>query len=100
MRRKLLGSVFEIQHLTMISHMEVVQGPEWHGSPIDLGELFIVKKNGRGVEPGPRLTSSRLAPRRECLDHFIPLNERHLRKIVADWCRRRLTTTFRTDIGS
>ena len=23
--------------------------------------------------------------RRECLDHFIPLNERHLRKILADW---------------
>ncbi|HUE89776.1 MAG TPA: integrase core domain-containing protein [Vicinamibacterales bacterium] len=23
--------------------------------------------------------------RRECLDHFIPLNERHRRKIVAEW---------------
>jgi transposase InsO family protein len=23
--------------------------------------------------------------RRECLDHFMPLNERHLRKIVAAW---------------
>jgi putative transposase len=23
--------------------------------------------------------------RRECLDHFIPLNERHLRKILAEW---------------
>jgi len=27
--------------------MEVLQRFDWHGSPIDLGELFIVKKNGR-----------------------------------------------------
>lgn len=27
--------------------MEILQRPDWHGSPIDLGELFIVKKNGR-----------------------------------------------------
>jgi hypothetical protein len=27
--------------------MEVLQRPDWHGSPFDLGELFIVKKNGR-----------------------------------------------------
>jgi hypothetical protein len=33
--------------LTKISHMEILQRPDWHGSPIDLGELFIVKKNGR-----------------------------------------------------
>jgi hypothetical protein len=26
---------------------EVLQRFDWHGSPIDLGELFIVKKNGR-----------------------------------------------------
>jgi putative transposase len=25
--------------------------------------------------------------RRECLDHFIPLHERHLRKILAEWVR-------------
>lgn len=25
--------------------------------------------------------------RRECLDHFIPLHARHLRKIVAEWVR-------------
>jgi hypothetical protein len=25
----------------------VLQRPDWHGSPIELGELFILKKNGR-----------------------------------------------------
>jgi hypothetical protein len=27
--------------------VQVLQRPDWHGSPIDLGELFILKKNGR-----------------------------------------------------
>jgi hypothetical protein len=27
--------------------MHVLQRLDWHGSPIDLGELFIVKKNRR-----------------------------------------------------
>jgi hypothetical protein len=27
--------------------VNVLQRPDWHGSPIELGELFIVKKNGR-----------------------------------------------------
>jgi hypothetical protein len=27
--------------------MQVLQRPDWHGSPVDLGELFILKKNGR-----------------------------------------------------
>jgi hypothetical protein len=27
--------------------MHVLQRPDWHGSPVSLGELFIVKKNGR-----------------------------------------------------
>jgi hypothetical protein len=27
--------------------VRVLQRPEWHGSPIELGELFILKKNGR-----------------------------------------------------
>jgi len=27
--------------------MQVLQRPDWHGSPIDLGELFILKKNSR-----------------------------------------------------
>lgn len=27
--------------------MQVLQRPNWYGSPVDLGELFIVKKNGR-----------------------------------------------------
>ena len=36
-----------VPDLTEISHMAVLQRPDWHGSPIDLGELFIVKKNGR-----------------------------------------------------
>ena len=25
--------------------MEVLQRPDWHGSPIHLGELFIIRKN-------------------------------------------------------
>jgi len=61
--------------------------------------------------------------RRECLDHVIPLNERHLRRILAEWvrhynrgrphaslgpgipeplartCHDRRVTTFRPDIG-
>jgi len=27
--------------------VQVLQRPDWHGSPIELGELFILKKNGR-----------------------------------------------------
>lgn len=27
--------------------VNVLQCPDWHGSPVDLGELFIVRKNGR-----------------------------------------------------
>jgi len=27
--------------------MQVLQRPDWHGSPVDLGELFIFRKNGR-----------------------------------------------------
>jgi hypothetical protein len=27
--------------------MQVLQRPDWHGSPVDLGELFRLKKNGR-----------------------------------------------------
>jgi hypothetical protein len=27
--------------------MQVLQRPDWHGSPRNLGELFILKKNGR-----------------------------------------------------
>jgi len=27
--------------------MQVLQRPDWHGSPRDLGELFILKKNRR-----------------------------------------------------
>ena len=27
--------------------MQVLRRPDWHGSPVDLGELFILKKNGR-----------------------------------------------------
>lgn len=26
---------------------DVLQRPDWHGSPIDLGEFFVVTKNGR-----------------------------------------------------
>ena len=29
--------------------MQVLQRPDWHGSPVDLGELFILKKNGRAA---------------------------------------------------
>ncbi len=27
--------------------MEILQRPNWYGSPVDLGELFIVRKNRR-----------------------------------------------------
>jgi hypothetical protein len=27
--------------------LQVLQRPHWYGSPVDLGELFILKKNGR-----------------------------------------------------
>jgi hypothetical protein len=27
--------------------MQVLQRPHWHGSPAQLGELFILTKNGR-----------------------------------------------------
>jgi hypothetical protein len=27
--------------------MQVLQRLDWHGSPIELGELFIMRKNGR-----------------------------------------------------
>jgi hypothetical protein len=27
--------------------VQVLQRPNWHGSPVDLGELFILKKNRR-----------------------------------------------------
>jgi hypothetical protein len=27
--------------------VQVLQRPDWHGSPIELGEIFILKKNGR-----------------------------------------------------
>jgi hypothetical protein len=26
--------------------MEILQPPDWHGSPVHLGELFMVRKNG------------------------------------------------------
>jgi hypothetical protein len=27
--------------------VQVLQRPDWYGSPVELGELFILKKNGR-----------------------------------------------------
>lgn len=27
--------------------MNVLQRPDWHGSPVDLGELFVLRKNRR-----------------------------------------------------
>jgi hypothetical protein len=27
--------------------MDVLQRSDWHGSPVELGDLFILKKNGR-----------------------------------------------------
>jgi hypothetical protein len=27
--------------------VDVLQRPDWYGSPVELGELFILKKNGR-----------------------------------------------------
>lgn len=29
--------------------VQVLQHPDWHGTPVDLGELFILKKNGRAA---------------------------------------------------
>ena len=33
--------------------------------------------------------------RRECLDHLIPLNERHLRQILSGWCLITITAAAR-----
>jgi hypothetical protein len=36
-----------LQSLCTIASMQVLQRPDWHGSPRDLGELFIVRKKSR-----------------------------------------------------
>jgi hypothetical protein len=32
-------------HSPAVQH--ILQRPQWHGTPVDLGELFVLHKNGR-----------------------------------------------------
>ena len=71
--------------------MEVLQRFDWHGSPIDLGELFIVKKNGR--EAVCKLRSHQFGW------ELLLFVGRQLEIVQSQVCRRKMTSWRRASGG-